>query len=345
MRFDSLDSLRGLAALAVALFHFSSGWAGYLAVDFFLVLSGFVLSHGYLYKDRNINFTEFLSHRLARLYPLHIFTLVSFILAFLLVNGVFPGSQDGTLFTLLQNLTLTQNIGFNPSGLTYNYPSWSISVELWINIIFFLFITKNTKTWILILGSIVGLLSIYFGTGHLDTHYKNYVEVFNSGVIRGMSSFLLGIVSYRLYILLKEARRIRKNINLTEWVCVGLVIFVVFARDSKTSEIDFFAPIIFMFAVSIFAFEEGYLSKYLRRFSYLGEISYSVYLNQVTLLIIARYFQKELDLPSLVVLGGYIASLLIYSHFTYQYVEKPLREKGRNALLKLSNRELFTVKN
>lgn len=331
MRFDSLDSLRGLAALTVALFHFCSGWAGYLAVDFFLVLSGFVLSHGYLYKDRSVTFKEFLSHRLARLYPLHIFTLVIFILIFLLVNGEFPRSKDGALFTLFQNLTLTQNVGFNPNGLTYNKPSWSISVELWINIVFFLFITKSTKTWMLILGSIIGFLSIYLGTGHLDTHYNNYVELFNSGLIRGMSSFLLGIVSYRLYIFTKEVGKIREILNVAEWVCVGLVIFVVFSRDSKTSEIDFFAPMFFMFSVSVFAFQEGYLSKYLRKFSYLGEISYSVYLNQLTLLILAKYFQKELDLPFIVVLGGYIASLLIYSHFTYQYIEKPLRAKGRNS--------------
>ena len=139
MKFEALDTLRGLAALAVALFHFSGGWGGYLAVDFFLVLSGFVLSHSYLYKDADIDKVKFISHRIARLYPLHLFTLIAFIAAYYFINKSFPTYPDGTIFALVQNLTLTQNIGFNPSGISFNYPSWSISVEFWVNILFILF--------------------------------------------------------------------------------------------------------------------------------------------------------------------------------------------------------------
>jgi len=135
-KFSALDCLRGIAAIAVGVFHFSPIWAGYLAVDFFLILSGFILSHRYLYSGTPTSPVDFISHRLARLYHLHIFTLVTFIAAYLLENGVLPAYVDGTFFTFLQQLTLTHNIGLNPSDITYNYPSWSISVEFWVNILF-----------------------------------------------------------------------------------------------------------------------------------------------------------------------------------------------------------------
>ena len=343
MRFQSLDALRGFAAIVVAIFHFSSGWAGYLAVDFFLVLSGFVLSHGYLYGKKNTSFSEFLSHRLARLYPLHLFTLFTFIAVFYSTRGSFPHSEDGTWFTFLQNLVLLQNVGLNPSGLTYNYPSWSISVELWVNIAFFLFISTKTSTWKLILASVVGLSAIWAGTGHLDTHAANYIGFVNSGLVRGMSSFLLGIVAYRIYRRITDTQRLEGTFNLKELLCILLVVVTVFLRDSKTSQLDFAAPFVFTIIVVVFAFEKGYLSVLLRKFSYLGDISYSIYLNHVTVLLIAHYLQKEFELPSIVVLGGYIAALLVYSHFTYQSIEKPLRSRGRNLLLKVKNRVGFAT--
>jgi len=101
VKFSTLDSLRGFAAIAVALFHFYSNWAGYLAVDFFLVLSGFILSHSYLYKDNATSAIDFISHRVARLYPLHIFSLFTFVLVFAFINGKPPSYPEGTFFTFI----------------------------------------------------------------------------------------------------------------------------------------------------------------------------------------------------------------------------------------------------
>lgn len=75
--FHTLDSLRGLAAIAIVVFHVTGDWGGYLAVDFFLVLSGFILSHKYLYMS-DVDSISFVGSRLARLYPLHIYSLFTF---------------------------------------------------------------------------------------------------------------------------------------------------------------------------------------------------------------------------------------------------------------------------
>lgn len=91
----------------VPVYHFSPSWAGYLAVDFFFVLSGFVLTHTYLYRKNPVTFLEFTLHRLARLYPLHIFTLLMFIAVWTAIHGQIPVQPDGALFTFLQQLTHT----------------------------------------------------------------------------------------------------------------------------------------------------------------------------------------------------------------------------------------------
>ncbi len=332
-KFEALDSLRGFAAIVVAIFHFSTGWwAGYLAVDFFLVLSGFILSHSYLYKEKITSPVEFMSHRLARLYPLHIFTLFTFILVFVYINKDLPNYTDGTLFTFLQQLTLTQNIGFNPNGITFNYPSWSISVELWVNLIFILFISKTTKSSTLFIISLIGLLVIYGNTGHLDTTFENYFTFVNSGMVRGVSSFFIGILSYRLYLYYINDYRIKKYINYLELMCFLLIILIVFGRSGALSGVDIFSPFIFMFIVFIFTFECGIISTHLKKYKYLGEISYSIYLNQISILLLTIHILKDYEIPTIGLLFTYLIILVAYSHLTYQYIEKPLRKKGRNLL-------------
>jgi len=335
IRFFALDSLRGLASIGVAIFHLHGGWGGYLAVDFFLVLSGFILSHSYLYKDTATTTIDFVSHRLARLYPLHLYTLSVFIFVYFLIDEKNTSYADGTFFTIIQQLTLTQNIGFNPSGISWNYPNWSISVEFWVNVLFILFISKSTKNSSLFVAAIIGLIVIYKNTGHLDTHSYNYYNIFNSGIIRGISSFFIGILSYRIYLNYRDDIRIKKYINYIELLCIIGVIIVVFGRSGKFSGGDIFAPFVFMFVVATFAIESGRLSKQIIKFKYLGIISYSIYLNQISVLMVVRNTLGKSDVLS--VLSTYLLILIIYSHFTYRYIEKPLRNKVRDMLSRITN--------
>ena len=153
-RYTALDAWRGLAALSVVYGHQTAGRVGaslfiafYLAVDFFFVLSGFVLAHRYweeLVRDRKPFFSVVIA-RFARLYPAHVFVLFALLIGF----GIeaIPAYRAGTpmlaawseaippfpggpgLSTFILNLLLLQNVGLTPTGLTWNVPSWSISVE------------------------------------------------------------------------------------------------------------------------------------------------------------------------------------------------------------------------
>lgn len=334
VRFSALDSLRGIAAIGVAIFHFHGGWGGYLAVDFFLVLSGFILSHSYLYKNTETRAIDFIGNRLARLYPLHVYTLSVFIAVYLFIDEKNPSYADCTFSMIIQQLTLTQNIGFNTAGIGWNYPNWSISVEFWINILFILFISKNTKNSSLLVTAVIGLTVIYSNTGHLDTHSYNYYTLFNSGIVRGLSSFFIGILSYRLYLNYRDDIRVKRYIDYIETASVIGLIIVVFWRSGKYSSGDILAPFVFMVVVAVFAIEIGRLSKQLFKFRYLGTISYSVYLNQISVLMLVRYISGQSGTLSVLLI--YLLILLIYSHFTYKYIERRMRDKGRHLMFRIT---------
>jgi peptidoglycan/LPS O-acetylase OafA/YrhL len=150
-KYYQLDLLRGIAAVVVALSHFEIGSisvshiSGGLCVGFFFILSGFVLSHAYQAEvaNKKLEFKNYFIARLARLYPLHLITLIavaSFYGAVYLARSIVPVSPSiglhASFLQLVEALTLThlllgQSVGFNT-------PSWSISVELWCSVYLFL---------------------------------------------------------------------------------------------------------------------------------------------------------------------------------------------------------------
>jgi peptidoglycan/LPS O-acetylase OafA/YrhL len=161
-QFDDLTALRGIAALSVAAFHFhidlnnkrllavdsylNSGTflvsKSYLFVDFFFILSGFILYYSYkrLFSDtiRVDRVVYFLGRRLGRLYPLHVVLLAAWLpfecSKFFIHSGSEAFSEPNSIQNLLLSFFLAQ--AWFPSGISWNTPSWSISAEWLVNFFF-----------------------------------------------------------------------------------------------------------------------------------------------------------------------------------------------------------------
>lgn len=324
VQFTALDALRGSAAIAVVFFHFFIDWAGYLAVDFFFVLSGFILSHGYLYGERRVGWRSFLVHRFARLYPLHVYALLVYVALVYVIERHWPVYPDGTAFTFVQHLLLLNNVGLNPHGLTFNEPSWSISTEMVVNLLFFALVTTGTASWAMALVALAGLSLIGVETGHLDVHYQNYFSWLNAGLVRCASSFLLGVLTYRLYLSMR-ARTPGSGVtwSLMEWGSLAVVVAFVVCRAAKNSPLDLAMPFVFVAVVLVFALERGWVSSQLGRLAYFGKISYSLYLNQFAILYLVRHVLHDRGVP--LTLTVYLALVWAYSHFTFKWVEQPAR--------------------
>jgi peptidoglycan/LPS O-acetylase OafA/YrhL len=375
-RFLVLDSWRGIAACLVALFHLDAyshlygvpflrnSW---LFVDFFFVLSGFVIAANYQQRLLDgFGVGRFLLLRLGRLYPLHFTMLALFIgceLLRVLRRILVPAlalTNPVALFstpreapdTILANLLLVQSLHLY-DFLTWNLPSWSISTEFYTYVIFALCLVGLRKhAWIALPVALIGgpVLIATLSERNMDTHY-------DWGIIRCIYGFAAGAISWNVYRKWNGELRKRLSGSVVEWGALGLV--VVFVSAAGTTLLSIAAPYVFAFVVLVFAFEAGAASAILRLrpLVFLGTVSYSIYMTHVfverrmfdagyqleKLFHIDLFTHREIAGQDIVFLGirlwhgdiaypVYLGLIIAMSFFTYRWIEKPAREWVRNRI-------------
>jgi peptidoglycan/LPS O-acetylase OafA/YrhL len=275
-RFEALDGWRGICACLVVLFHFhgysplyTSGLVrnSYLFVDFFFVLSGFVIAVNYASRlDSWDGVKRFLWLRAGRVYPLHFFMLLCLVAyeTARLVKGMADGS-DHPVFSggndpiaVITNLLLVQSLNIH-DGLTWNGPAWSISTELWTYVLFALASAWiGMRNWIVLLVALVApLLLLNLSKSGMDTTY-------DYGLIRCVFGFALGVACFRLHSRWPRASHSAGTGVMTALEFAIVVAVIVFVSNAGISAWSFLAPFIFAVAVLIFAFEGGLVSRLFR---------------------------------------------------------------------------------
>ncbi|MGG2079117.1 acyltransferase family protein [Lelliottia nimipressuralis] len=360
--FFALDSFRGLCALCVVVFHMRilDGFSEFLFfrnsrlfVEFFFILSGFVLTHSHLTKQ-NSNFKKYAIARTFRIFPLHVFMLCVYILLECLklvaqLRGFefnIPAFEGGnSIKELIPNLLLLQSWFGSFDYLSFNYPSWSISVEYYLYFVFFLVIWPREIVARYVLGFMFLLLFIALEFAPLP--------ILTGEVIRGGICFGAGVVTYYIFYFVK-------SLGITHFSGYVFTLFEVFALLLIWYIVSYIGNtheflIIFVFSLSVFlfSFELGVISALLGKpfFQLLGKLSYSIYLTHAAILFIfismAMVLQKITGIAFTVNINGlryldfgspFINNLLILgvlsfvifvSMFTYRYIELPGQKKGK----------------
>ena len=231
-----LDGLRGVAALMVLWYHVFEGFAfakgsvietfnhGHLGVDFFFLLSGFVISYAYddRWKSRqrstvkSLSLKDFFKRRLIRLHPMLVMGAFIGLICFLLQGGVkWDGSSTPIHWTLIAFvLTLffipaypgaSYDIRGNAEMFPLNGPSWSLFFEYIGNILYALFIRKLSNKMLTVLVGATGILWIWFvafdisGYDMIGIGWTLDVVNFFGGLLRMMFPFTLGMLMARLF--------------------------------------------------------------------------------------------------------------------------------------------------
>ncbi|QJW92319.1 acyltransferase [Spirosoma taeanense] len=347
MRFRAVDTFRGIAAILVILFHLQhlnllSG-NDFIArsdifVDFFFVLSGFVMTHSNYGKITNLASVRlFVIKRFKRLYPLHVFTLLLVLLfevfrygvdryVVKLANPVF--ADDKSLPSFIANLTLTQSLNLF-DRVTWNGPSWSISVEFYTYILWALGLLLFRKN-LLLLGSVGLGLAAWF----IAQHGGNIIFNYDYGLIRCLYSFLIGMLAYRL------SRRLPFTFSYGQYsaaeiLLIGLAMLTV---SSFTHPESWLMPLFFAILIIVFSREGGVVSNLLvkERFEFLGKLSYSYYLNHTLVLAVMDLLLFKLvklphtSLAELLYVVVCLACVHVLSVFTYRHVELILQSVSSN---------------
>ena len=257
--YELLDGLRGVAALLVVFYHIFEGLSfaaggtlitainhGYLAVDFFFILSGFVI--GYAYDDRwkrNMTLGNFFTRRLIRLHPMIIMGTIIGAITFCIQGSVqWDGSHVATSAVMLALLAAMFFIpaypgaGYDVRGngemFSLNGPSWSLFFEYIGNILYALFIHRLSNRGLAILVTLSGIGLAWFalfdivGYGMLGVGWTLDGANFWGGMLRMLFPFSLGMLLSRHFRPIKTRGAF--------WICsaVLLILFCIPYIEGKS---------------------------------------------------------------------------------------------------------------
>lgn len=333
--FDILDGLRGVAALAIVVFHFME-WVfpdisknfighGFLAVDFFFCLSGFVI--GYAYDDRikKIGTGEFFKSRLIRLHPLVVFGSVLGLLGFVVdpfaSSIVYDAGKLALLFIcslLLIPFPVMEERFFNLFAL--NAPAWSLFWEYVANIFyaFVLYRVGRRSLGLLTILAAIGICIVSYRAGNLLGGWSK--DNFLDGGARVAYSFLAGLFLYRSNWIIKN------NLGFGTLAILLCLAFIMPWSALNWLTECFVVLIYFPLLVSLGA---GCLSTTLKKVcQFSGNISYPLYMTHYAAIwVFGSYFTSTKPPPGeltyTVVLG--IILLVVIAYLVMRFYDMPVR--------------------
>lgn len=350
----SHTALRGIAAILVVFYHLQFGaqlpfaWEtatpffrkGYLWVDLFFILSGFVIAYSARADERAPydwpQIKSFWIARFARIYPLHFVCLIALLAIKLalvmlepLVGRELVGSAQWSYASWLnfaEQLFLLNAWGLS-GRVGWNIPSWSISAEMFAYFLFPALAAMLVRGGKIAMLLVVGAAIAFYGWIALTSGVLDIVKGF--AILRCLAGFSLGIVLF----LLRDrfARMPDGSLGLMQFVGLMLAIATMLFGFN-----DVLAVPGFVLLVGSTWTDRGWLTRALslRPLLWLGELSYSVYLVHVVLLgpwaSLSPGLFLKLDLSQEVVralvIVGAITIVLIVSMITYRFVELPARK-------------------
>ena len=370
----NLTPLRGIAALLTVIFHVDivlSIFKGklldqndsqlisrmYLMVDFFFVLSGFIMCHVYAkYFDTTVNrhnFKKFAIARFARVYPLHIFSLflTSFFLYILYQWGVKVTpliDAEHSVYSVVTNLLLLHSMNFH-EWFTFTHASWSISVEWWMYMVFpflvapFMKLSKPGRLLIaalcvagyLVIGYVfVPLVTVPDSLSFLRPNGTPPFRLdvsYQFGFFRCLFGFVIGMM---VYLSWKDnwGKKLFSSGYTVLILLAGLFTCMHFGV------LDVFTVLFFPFILLAAAYGNRNMNSLLgtKPLQKLGDWSFSIYLIHQPFLYQATALMQNPDktgvelsnlslLTSWGICIGFIVFLLFVSYLSYRFIELPAR--------------------
>ena len=334
----ALTSIRGVAAWAVVLYHIRLSIAGlpegvvhalsfgYLAVDFFFLLSGFVIWMTWsdrLRRGGRAAVLPFLRKRVARIWPLHLVILGGCVLlALLLAATGRPDSMQFPLPELPLHLLLVQNWGLT-DRLTWNPPAWSISTELFAYLVFPLFValvdlrrlsTPGLLGLIVVLPLTLHTILWSFGADSLGD------QVPRLGLIRCLLQFGCGCAVAALWERVRQSGRLPILLSASVMVVTGALTMTGYVPETLG------VPLAFAALLLLLALTTGLPGHPLegRTLHYLGEVSFATYLAHFPLWIVFKLaFVTDAYAVPPQLIALYLATVLASSIALYHLVERP----------------------
>ncbi|MCB0641772.1 MAG: acyltransferase [Phaeodactylibacter sp.] len=350
-----LDALRGVAALVVVVFHifevYSGGdhtkqWInhGYLALDFFFVLSGFVIAHAYDDRWSTMTMGSFFKRRLIRLHPMIIFGMtVGAICFYFGESDYFPKIADTGVLNLLVILLIGYTLLPIPPSADIrgwsemhplNGPSWTLFFEYIANILYALVLRKLPKIALAVLTFLAALALLHLAVtspkGDIIGGWALDAEQLRIGFTRLLYPFLAGMLLRRMVPVAAG-----KNTFL---ICSLLLVAVLsFPRVGSTEHLwanglyDALV-LILVFPLIIYWGAKGTVKHEVvdKICTFLGDISYPIYIIHFPFIYVFYAWVVEKNIPvgqGALVGAGILIGTVILSYAALKFYDEPLRRR------------------
>ena len=362
--YELLDGLRGVAALLVVIYHIFEGLAfaeatngagsglittlnhGHIAVDFFFILSGFVISYAYDDRWAKMSIGGFFKRRLIRLHPMLVMGAVIGVATFF-IGGFqkWDGSVTPTSWVMIAMLLTMFMIPAIP-GVPYevrgngemfplNGPTWSLFFEYIGNILYALAIRRLPTKILTILVIILGAIHAWFFVGNISEY--DCVGVgwtidsvnFWGGMVRMIFPFTMGMLLARTF----KPRKVKGAF----WICSAMLILlfaVPYIASSGSASINSLYEFVCIAAIFPFMGASGSLctnndgtTQRINRF--LGDLSYPLYIVHYPIMYVFYAWLIKKEYYSLGDCWG-VATLVVFASIALAYAtlklyDEPLR--------------------
>jgi peptidoglycan/LPS O-acetylase OafA/YrhL len=339
-RYVTLDGMRGLAAIAVALFHFDIYLVphGYLAVDFFFVLSGFVLYRSYLPRLREgLGIGRFMLQRLARLYPLFMLGLM---LGVALALQQIAVGDDKAMSGSALATTILFNGAMLPSPVDLplyplNVPSWSLFFEIVASfaLVALLFRLPRFALAGICLLAAVGLVPIMLdhGSGNIGALWHEY----DIALMRTAYSFTFGAIIASL-----PEGHLRKA-NWLGVACIAAIGILLAAPvpSAWTARYDLLVILVLSPALVFLGTRCEPVSIAAPIAAFAGEVSYALYAVHWSFIEPMRAAVAQLGLSPVPAAALFLAVMLTAAAAAVRWYDLPLRRR-LTAMLRRSERRV-----
>ncbi|MDR1155584.1 MAG: acyltransferase [Bacteroidales bacterium] len=336
--YDVLDGLRGTAAIVILVFHYlemiypedySENFMGhgFLAVDFFFCLSGFVIGFAYDRRIKTIGMKSFFINRLIRLHPLVVLGSVIGFAGFVL-NPFVDGIREagwGKLLPALAGSMLLIPAPFLPlrgGGLfPYNTPSWSLFLEYIANMVYALVLCRIRKSALLALGCICAAWLMYTSckAGWLINGWD--IKTIGDGFPRVGYSFTAGLLIFRYGLVLRN----RMGFVLPFILLMGVFLYPHVNNDWLAEALMVIVAFPLIISIGAGANVTGRMKKFC---IFIGKLSYPLYMTHITAVwIFGDYYCKAK--PQGPALVGLVACLclfnLLFAYAVMRLYDEPVR--------------------
>lgn len=349
-----LDALRGVAALVVVLFHVLEVYSGgdhtkqminhgYLAVDFFFMLSGYVMAHAYDDRWDRMTVKDFFKRRLIRLHPMIIFGMtVGAICFYFGESPYFPKIAETSIWQLLLVLFIGYTLIPLPTSMDIrgwnemhplNGPAWSLFLEYIANILHALILRKLSKTVLSILVVIAGAALVQYAVtspgGDIIGGWSVEPEQLRIGFTRLLFPYMAGM-------LLRRVVKVAGSKNTFLFCSALLVFFLSFPRVGGHEQLwanglydSLTIILIFPLIIYLGAIGEVKTKATEKLCTFLGDISYPIYIIHYPLCYVfyAWVFDNKIPIETGLWVGLLVLALSVaLAYIALKRYDEPVRK-------------------